>query len=195
MANVFYPLFPQVALTAFSRLQSPLQVSSLFAPEPSLPLSPPRVPEVKASLNDVAAIGDFGGFSVEDGQSWQAVLAYNCEVRCPATKPRRRLQGAMAALRGDTSKGARGINALLHGPIAKSHSAGNFFATGQEFEGVRSNSSHWLTSLRAWFSGRVRLSNNDEAVNIGCRHSSRLPPAIDPVNSVKARVVLPISQR
>lgn len=104
---------------------------------------------------------------------------------------RRWLQGAMAELRGATSKGARGIHAVLHGPIAKSHSAGNFFATRPEVEGVRSNSSHWLTSLRAWFSGRVRRSNNDEA----CRHSRRPPPAIDPVNCVKARVVLPISQR
>jgi len=63
-------------------------------------------------------MGDFGGFNVEDGQSgkrcWPTFARY-------AVRLRNHDDGYKALwLHLEETSGARGIDAVLHGPIAKS---------------------------------------------------------------------------
>lgn len=69
----------------------------------------------------ITAMGDFGGFNVEDGLSWQAVLAYNYEGTLFGYDTTTTLGYKALWLKYEeqTAKGARGIDAVLHGPIAE----------------------------------------------------------------------------
>jgi hypothetical protein len=69
----------------------------------------------------VTALGDFGGFNVDDGLSWQAVLAYNYDGTLFGFDTTTTLgyKALWLKYEDQTSKGARGIDVVLHGPIAE----------------------------------------------------------------------------
>jgi hypothetical protein len=69
----------------------------------------------------ITAMGDFGGFNLEDGVSWQAVLAYNYDGTLFGYETTTTVgyKALWLDFEEDTSKGARGIDAVLHGPIAE----------------------------------------------------------------------------
>ena len=69
----------------------------------------------------ITAMGDFGGFNVDDGLSWQAVFAYNYDGMLFGYETTTTLGYKALWLKYEeqTAKGARGIDAVLHGPIAE----------------------------------------------------------------------------
>lgn len=69
----------------------------------------------------ITAMGDFGGFNVDDGLSWQAVLAYNYEGTLFGYETTTTLgyKALWLDYEDNTSNGTRGIDAVLHGPIAE----------------------------------------------------------------------------
>ena len=69
----------------------------------------------------ITAMGDFGGFNVDDGLSWQALLMYDCEGTFLGFETTTSLGYKALWLRyeDETSKGARGLNVVLHGPVVE----------------------------------------------------------------------------
>lgn len=67
----------------------------------------------------ISAMGDFGGFNVDDGLSWQAVLMYDCEGTLLGFETTTSLGYKALWLRyeEETSRGARGVDVVLHGPV------------------------------------------------------------------------------
>jgi len=80
-----------------------------------------RVTHDLGNGRSITAMGDFGGFNVDDGLSWQAVLAYNYEGTLFGYETTTTLgyKALWLDFEEDTSKGTRGIDAVLHGPIAE----------------------------------------------------------------------------
>lgn len=69
----------------------------------------------------ITAMGDFGGFDVEDGLSWQAILAYNYEGMLFGYETTTTLgyKALWLKYEDQTAQGTRGMNVVLHGPIAE----------------------------------------------------------------------------
>ncbi|WP_372928962.1 hypothetical protein [Methyloceanibacter sp.] len=67
----------------------------------------------------ISAMGDFGGFNVDDGLSWQAVLMYDCEGTLLGFETTTSLGYKALWLRyeEETSRGALGVDVVLHGPV------------------------------------------------------------------------------
>ena len=71
--------------------------------------------------HSITAMGDFGGFNVEDGLSSQAVLTYDCEGTLFGFETTASIgyKALWLKLEEETSKGARGMDVVMHGPIAE----------------------------------------------------------------------------
>jgi len=69
----------------------------------------------------VMAMGDFGGAPLASSLSWQAVLAYNCDGTLFGFDTTTTLgyKALWLKYEDQTAKGARGIDVVLHGPIAQ----------------------------------------------------------------------------
>jgi len=71
--------------------------------------------------NSITAMGDFGGFNVQDGLSWQAILTYDLDrnLRGFETTTSLGYKALWLKLEEQTSKGMRGMDPVLQGPIAE----------------------------------------------------------------------------
>lgn len=69
----------------------------------------------------ITAMGDFGGFNINEGISWQAVLTFDCEGTLFGYETTTSVgyKALWLEFEEDTSKGTRGIDVVLHGPIAE----------------------------------------------------------------------------
>jgi hypothetical protein len=69
----------------------------------------------------ITAMGDFGGFNVDDGMSAQAILAYNYDGTLFGYETTTTLgyKALWLKYEEETAKGTRGVDAILHGPIAE----------------------------------------------------------------------------
>ena len=69
----------------------------------------------------ITAMGDFGGFNVDDGLSWQALLMYDCEGTFWGFETTTSFGYKALWLRyeEETRRGARGVNVVLHGPVVE----------------------------------------------------------------------------
>lgn len=69
----------------------------------------------------ITAMGDFGGFNIDDGLSAQAVLTYDVEGTLFGFETTTSVgyKALWLHYEDQTSKGTRGIDAVLHGPIAE----------------------------------------------------------------------------
>lgn len=69
----------------------------------------------------ITAMGDFGGFNVEDGLSWQVVLTYDYEGTLFGYETTTSLgyKALWLQFEEETSNGAHGIDVVLHGPVAE----------------------------------------------------------------------------
>jgi len=66
-------------------------------------------------------MGDFGGFNVDDGLSWQALLTYDYEGSLFGFQTTTSIGYKALGLnfQESTSHGTHGINVVLHGPMAE----------------------------------------------------------------------------
>lgn len=71
--------------------------------------------------HSLTAMGDFGGFNIDDGLSWQALLTYNLDGTLGRFQTTTRLGYKALWLRFEeqTPNGERGMDVVLHGPIAE----------------------------------------------------------------------------
>lgn len=69
----------------------------------------------------VTAWGDFGGFNIDDGLSWQAILTYDVEGTLFGfdTKTSIGYKALWLQYEEETSRGTRGLDIVLHGPVAE----------------------------------------------------------------------------
>ncbi len=69
----------------------------------------------------ITAMGDFGGFNIDDGLSWQALLTYDCEGTLFGfdTKTSIGYKALWLRYEEETSNGTRGLDIVLHGPVAE----------------------------------------------------------------------------
>ncbi len=69
----------------------------------------------------ITAMGDFGGFNINDGLSWQAVLTYDREGTLFGFETTTSVgyRALWLQYEEETSKGTRGLDIVLHGPIAE----------------------------------------------------------------------------
>ena len=71
--------------------------------------------------HSITAMGDFGGFNIDDGLSSQLVLTYDCEGTLFGyqTKTSLGYKALWLNYEDETGKGTRGVDVWLHGPIAE----------------------------------------------------------------------------
>lgn len=69
----------------------------------------------------ITAMGDFGGFNINEGLSWQAVLTFDCEGTLFGYQTTTSVgyKALWLEFEEDTSKGTQGVDVVLHGPIAE----------------------------------------------------------------------------
>ena len=69
----------------------------------------------------ITAMGDFGGFNIHEGLSWQAILTYDYEGTLFGFQTLTSIgyKALWLEFEEDTSKGTRGLDIVLHGPIAE----------------------------------------------------------------------------
>ena len=69
----------------------------------------------------VTVMGDFGGVNIDDGLSWQAILTYNYEGTLFGydTTTTIGYKALWLQYEEETAKGTRGLDIVLHGPIAE----------------------------------------------------------------------------
>lgn len=80
-----------------------------------------RVRHEFANGNSITAWGDFGGWNVQEGLSWQAILTYDIDGTLFGFNTTTSLgyKALWLQFEDQTPKGMRGIDAVLHGPIAE----------------------------------------------------------------------------
>lgn len=69
----------------------------------------------------ITAMGDFGGFNIDDGLSWQAILTYDYEGTLFGydTTTTIGYKALWLQYEEETSNGTRGLDIVIHGPIAE----------------------------------------------------------------------------
>jgi len=69
----------------------------------------------------ITAMGDFGGVNIEDGLSWQAILTYDREGTLFGFETTTSIgyKALWLQYEEETAKGTRGLDIVLHGPIAE----------------------------------------------------------------------------
>jgi len=69
----------------------------------------------------ITAMGDFGGFNINEGLSWQAILTYDYEGMLFGFQTTTSIgyKALWLEFEEDTSNGTRGLDIVLHGPIAE----------------------------------------------------------------------------
>lgn len=80
-----------------------------------------RVTHELGNGQSVTAMGDFGGFNIDDGLSWQAVLTYDREGTLFGFDTTTSIGYKALWLRFEeqTNKGAGGVDVVLHGPTGE----------------------------------------------------------------------------
>lgn len=80
-----------------------------------------RVTHALGNGHSVTAMGDVGGFNADRNFSWQAVLTYDCEGTLFGYETTTSIGYKALGLKFEeqTSKGTRGVDVILHGPLAE----------------------------------------------------------------------------